>query len=96
MRIRGVVNIHGSNAHLSVLKIHTRLGISIRCAAHELSYINATSAKLVCMYTSINIVSQRVKNKTSLVLDGFRLAQSPSKVILLLNPPSTGISMNFD
>ena len=36
--------------------MHTRLGISIRCAAHELSYINATSAKLVCMYVRYIIV----------------------------------------
>ena len=34
---------------LGVSDVHTRLGISIWCAAHELSYINATGAKLVCM-----------------------------------------------
>ena len=50
MRSRDVLNIHDSNARLSVSDIHTRLAISIRCATHELSYINATSAKLVCMY----------------------------------------------
>ena len=57
MTSRDVLNIHDSNACLGVSDIHTRLEISIRCAAHELSYINATGSKLVCMYTSINIVS---------------------------------------
>ena len=33
------------------------LVILILCGAHALNYINATGMKLVCMYTSINIVS---------------------------------------
>ena len=38
--------------------IPTVLGMTVRCAAHELSYyINATGDNWVCMYTSINIVS---------------------------------------
>ena len=50
-----VLNIHDSNARLSVSNKRTRLGISLRCAAHELSYINATSAKLVCMYVCMYV-----------------------------------------
>ena len=38
MTSRDVLNIHDSNACLGVSDIHTRLEISIRCAAHELSY----------------------------------------------------------
>ena len=49
MRSRDVLNIHNSNVRLSVLDIHARLRMSIRCAAHELSYSNATIA-YVCMY----------------------------------------------
>ena len=52
-----VLNIHDSNTRSRVSDIHIRLEISLRYAAHELSYINATGSKLVCMYTSINIVS---------------------------------------
>ena len=51
-----VLNIHDSNARLSVSDKWTRLGISIRCGAHELSYINATSLKLVCMYVCILVL----------------------------------------
>ena len=50
-----VLNMHNSNARLSVSNKWTRLGISIRCGAHELSYINATSAKLVCMYVCMHV-----------------------------------------
>ena len=50
-----VLNIHNSNARLSVSNKWTRLGISIRCGVHELSYINATSAKLVCMHVCMYV-----------------------------------------
>ena len=49
MTSRDVSNIHDSNARLGVSDIHTRMEISIRYAAHKLSYINATGARLVCM-----------------------------------------------
>ena len=55
MTSRDVLNIHDSNACLGVSDIHTRPEISIRCAAHELSYINATGAKLVCMYVCMYV-----------------------------------------
>ena len=74
---RDVLNIHDSNVRLSVLDVHTRLRMSIRCATHELSYINATSAKLVCMYTSINIVSLCISSCFSLEMAGDRCVQSP-------------------
>ena len=46
-------SFENSSVHARFSWIDTVLGISMRCAAHELSYINATGSQL----TSINIVS---------------------------------------